>query len=156
MKNNSKTLLLVIAGIALLVLVVAIVVVVSSGRRSKQTPSSIPQSIVKPTTPATTSPVAATGAAGEVSEQMINITSQGFAPNQITVAKGTMVQFTNSDSRIHDVASAPHPTHTDLPQLRSGSLAPGESYSFTFSQVGTSGYHDHLTPSLRGTVTVTP
>ncbi|MEK6824273.1 MAG: hypothetical protein AABY02_00300, partial [Nanoarchaeota archaeon] len=33
-------------------------------------------------------------------------------------------------------------------------LAQGESYSFTFNEVGSWNYHDHLNPNLRGTVIV--
>ena len=46
----------------------------------------------------------------------------------ITVYPGTVVTFVNQDSVNHDIASNPHPTHTDCPEINQvGSLTPGQS-----------------------------
>ncbi|HEX5429923.1 MAG TPA: cupredoxin domain-containing protein [Patescibacteria group bacterium] len=85
----------------------------------------------------------------------IDITSSGFSPANITVKSGTVVVFKNTDSKQHWPASNPHPVHTDLPGFDAlHGLNQGETYQFTFSKVGTWGFHDHLNPSNGGTVTV--
>ena len=65
------------------------------------------------------------------------------------VKKGATVTFTGSNLW---VASAPHPTHTDLSGF--DAKAAMSSYSFTFSQVGTWGFHNHLRASDTGTIIV--
>ena len=93
----------------------------------------------------------------------VEITSSGFSPNPVEINGGDTIVFLNKDSSDHWVASAIHPTHTSYPE--SGGcigrkfdscrrLAAGENFTFTFNQVGSWNYHDHLNPSLTGTVVV--
>jgi len=89
-----------------------------------------------------------------VATKEVKISNFAFVPQAITIKAGDTVTWTNEDSVPHDVASNPHPTHTDLPGLRSGELQKGQSYNFTFTQAGTWGYHCHLHPSMAGTVVV--
>ena len=98
----------------------------------------------------TVSPTAAT-----TTNAVVNMSDTSFSPSTLTVAVGTTVTFTNNGQGNHWPASDPHPTHTGLAgfDAKQG-LATGESYSFTFTKAGTFGYHDHLNPSLRGTITV--
>ncbi|MEK7518418.1 MAG: hypothetical protein AAB424_02420 [Patescibacteria group bacterium] len=84
----------------------------------------------------------------------ITITSSGFSPSAFTVKAGAVVTWTNNSGVDIRVSSDPHPTHTDLPGLDSASLGSGDSYSFTFTKVGTWGYHDHFDPTVKGSVTV--
>ena len=99
----------------------------------------------------------------------ISITSSGFSPRTLTIQSGQPVNFLNKDSAAHWPASAAHPTHEVYPGssiTKCGSaeqteifdachdLAPGESWTFTFSEKGTWNYHDHLNPSLIGTIIV--
>jgi len=86
---------------------------------------------------------------------IVKISGFAFVPQTITINKGESVTWVNEDSTPHDVASNPHPTHTDLPGLRSGTLQNGQSYTFTFDKAGTWGYHCHIHPSMTGTVVVT-
>src|SRR5438309_9445095 len=60
------------------------------------------------------------------------ITIQGFAfsPATISVPVGTTVTWTNKDAVGHDVTGLNNP-------FASKTLAPGQSFSFTFNQVGT-------------------
>lgn len=78
-----------------------------------------------------------------------------FSPKDITVLVGTAVTFRN-DSLIQNiqVASDPHPAHTDHPEFDSGFLAPGESYTFVFWNVGEYAYHNHLLPGVGGAIHV--
>ena len=90
------------------------------------------------------------------SQAQIEITKDGFLPATITVTKGTRVTWTNKDSKVHRVASNPHPEHTGLPGLDSKDVIgiQGGTYSFTFDKPGEYTYHDHLNPTVNGTVVV--
>ena len=84
----------------------------------------------------------------------VTIKNFAFSPQTLTINKGDTVIWVNEDSAPHQIASNPHPTHTDLPGLVSGSLSTGQSYSFTFDKAGTFGYHCHIHPSMTGTIIV--
>ncbi len=93
----------------------------------------------------------------------IEIMSSKFSPDTLTIGVGETVTWINKDSVSHWPASAVHPTHAVYPEAGGcmGSkfdackaLSPGESFSFTFNQKGTWGYHDHLNPTLTGTIIV--
>jgi hypothetical protein len=67
--------------------------------------------------------------------------------------------FVNSDTRSHQMASDPHPAHTDCPPINAVStLSPGQSRSTAnLTPARTCGYHDHIDPtntSLQGTITI--
>ncbi len=88
----------------------------------------------------------------------IEITPTGFSPNTITIKAGSMVTFTNKDTAPHWPASAIHPTHCEYKgcgvfDAKKG-LAQGESYSMVFDLAGNWRYHDHLNPSMTGTIVV--
>ena len=94
---------------------------------------------------------------------VIEITSSGFSPSNLEISAGEKVTFINKDSKAVWPASNIHPTHTVYPETGGciGStfdackgLSQEESYSFTFNQAGTWNYHDHLRPSIGGTITV--
>lgn len=104
--------------------------------------------IVSPTTVATTS--------GEtMAKATVDYTDSGFTPKTITVKVGAAVTWTNKASNKMWVASAPHPTHTDLPGFDELSAADkGGTYSYTFTKVGNWKYHNHLSPQDTGVVTV--
>jgi len=104
----------------------------------------------------------ATPPSGQIQAQIglkasVSITAGGtFSPAVITVKKGTTVTWTNTGSAQVWIASNPHPTHTDYPGFDSkAAIGTGESYSFTFNKVGSWGYHNHLNPTVMGTVIVT-
>ena len=89
----------------------------------------------------------------------ITITSSGVSPRSVTIAAGGRVMFTNNDSRAHDMASNPHPSHTDCPALNQvGNLQPNQSRtSGNLTTVRTCGFHDHdrdTDTSLQGTVVI--
>lgn len=79
----------------------------------------------------------------------VNIQNFAFSPSTFTIKKGTKVTWTNHDSVAHTVTSDSGAT------LSSGSIAPGQSFSFTFNTVGTFPYHCAFHPSMTGSVTVT-
>ena len=96
--------------------------------------------------------------------KIIEIASTGFSPTTLTIKTGEKVTFVNKDSsRQHWPASAVHPTHVVYPESGGciGSkfdackgLALNEEWSFSFNEKGTWQYHDHLNPSLFGTIVV--
>ncbi|MEX1112358.1 MAG: cupredoxin domain-containing protein [Candidatus Andersenbacteria bacterium] len=88
-------------------------------------------------------------------EATIRISETGFSPTQLTVAAGTTVTFVNDGQALHWPASDLHPTHTALPGFDAKrGLPTGETYSYTFTEVGTWRFHDHLNPQETGTVVV--
>jgi len=103
-----------------------------------------------PTAPSSPPP---TGAA------TITLTSAGANPKNVDISVGQTVTFTNQDSVAHEMASDPHPIHTDCPPINLvGALAPGQSGTtgpLTVARV--CGYHDHGQPTntaLQGTITI--
>jgi plastocyanin len=89
----------------------------------------------------------------------ITIANNAVSPRNITVARGSQVNFVNSDSRTHQMFSNPHPEHTDCPEINDvGFLNPGQSRrTGNMNTVRTCGYHDHelsTVLSLQGTITI--
>ena len=79
-----------------------------------------------------------------------NVSIENFSFNQksLIMKKGDTVVWTNNDS-------APHTVTGGAGGPASGTLARGETYSFTFNNVGSFAYHCNFHPSMTGTVTVT-
>lgn len=95
-------------------------------------------------------------------EHVVEITSEGFSPNSLTIKAGDKVTFVNTDAAKHWPASAAHPTHCEYKGCNvfdsMKGLEQGESYSMVFDIAGTWRYHDHLNcctnPALFGSITV--
>jgi plastocyanin len=80
----------------------------------------------------------------------VEIKNMMFTPSQITVQKGAKVTWTNNDTTTHTVVD-------DLSNVggpASGDIAPGSTYSFTFTKTGSFQYHCKIHPSMRGTIVV--
>ena len=90
----------------------------------------------------------------------VTISGSGIVgPKELTVPPGSRVLFVNNHSRLHDMASDPHPEHDDCPALdQVGLLNPGQSReSGNLVTVRTCGYHDHDDPNnvnLRGSIII--
>ncbi len=97
----------------------------------------------------TTSPPQTTQATAEVS-----ITKDGFVPAALSVKKGTKIIWTNSDGATHQLQANPHPTGKSLPGLKSEILNNKQTYSYTANKAGSFGYHDHLSPTMNGSLDV--
>lgn len=95
-------------------------------------------------------------ASGESSgEVVVEMTANGFNPPASSIKAGTTVKFINKDTVPRWPASGMHPTHQVCPGFDSKkSIAPGESYSFTFTEAKNCPMHDHLNPATRGAITV--
>jgi plastocyanin len=83
------------------------------------------------------------GAGAEVSMEGI-----AFNPEEITVAVGDTVTWTNNDSADHDV------TGDDFSSGEPGGLAGGDTFEHTFEEAGTFDYVCTVHPGMEGTVTV--
>lgn len=79
----------------------------------------------------------------------VSINDLSFTPANIKVKKGTTVTWTNNDSTAHtisqDASGGPD----------SQNLEPGDTFNFTFNEVGTFGYHCNIHQEMHGTVEVT-
>lgn len=89
----------------------------------------------------------------------IVIQNNQVCPQTMTVARGSQVTMVNSDSRVHDMDSDPHPEHTDCVELNQiGFLNPGQSrQSGNLNTPRRCGFHDHGNPDnagLKGTITI--
>jgi len=96
--------------------------------------------------------VGSTGAVGTVGATIAIGTNSAVSPSQVTITPGQSVIFVNNDTRSHEMASDPLPTHTDCPSMGNvGLLQPGQSKtSFGFAAAGICGFHDHNNPDSAG------
>jgi plastocyanin len=98
------------------------------------------------------------GGTGGTVAATITITASGVSPKDVTVSAGSRVTFVNNDTRPHDIASDPHPAHTDCPAVNVGFLQAGQSGTTqNLNTVRTCGFHDHNQPdvtSLQGTIRI--
>ncbi|MEQ1759178.1 MAG: hypothetical protein ABL986_12720 [Vicinamibacterales bacterium] len=89
----------------------------------------------------------------------MTITASGVSPKTLTVSPGTRVLFINNDTAAHDMASDPHPEHTDCVEINQvGFLTPGQQrQTGNLNTVRSCGFHDHNQPSnqsLNGRITI--
>ena len=86
--------------------------------------------------------------AGARSKTMtVSIKGFAFNPPNATVAPGTTVTWVNDDQ-------APHTATANDGAFDSGTLQPGQSYSFVFDKPGTYAYICDLHPFMKGSVVV--
>ncbi|OGM95185.1 hypothetical protein A2524_03875 [Candidatus Wolfebacteria bacterium RIFOXYD12_FULL_48_21] len=105
--------------------------------------------------PAVVAPTTQPGTPSTKVQPIVRYTSTGFSPAPLAVSAGDTVVFRNESTAGMWVASAPHPVHTDYPGFDAmRPYAQGESYSFTFTRVGTWKYHNHLNPTHYGSIVV--
>jgi plastocyanin len=94
------------------------------------------------------------GASGH-GKLIIRMTNNGFEPQEITITEGDEVFFLNDDDVDRWPASNLHPTHGLYPEFDPlKGMKPGDSWSFVFDKSGVWRMHDHLIPSMTGTITV--
>lgn len=98
-----------------------------------------------------------------VEGEIVTYTDAGYSPSSLEIKAGDTVVFKNESSRAMWPASAMHPTHADYPTTGGclGSafdacqgVQPGDSWSFQLDIAGAWKYHDHLSPSHFGIITV--
>jgi plastocyanin len=88
----------------------------------------------------------ASGATGGT--QAVKIADFAFSPANLTVAKGTTVDFTNDDETSHTA------TAKGSGAFDTGTIKPGQSAEVTLDQTGTFAYYCAFHPFMKGTITV--
>ena len=112
-----------------------------------------PQPATAPSQDQATTPEAET--TEETTANQVTYNENGFSPSNLKIKQGTTVTFINQGSLPMWVASDPHPQHGDYSGFDAKrGYSKGQSYSFTFDQAGSWGYHNHLDESDSGTITV--
>lgn len=87
-------------------------------------------------------------------QAVIEITPTGFVPAALSVKAGTAIVWRNVDSAPHAVGGDPYPADTSVPGLKSRTILPSGSYMYRAQNSGVISYHDDLTPTHSGTITV--
>lgn len=108
---------------------------------SPSTPSPVPA----PATPAP-APGGATSAV-TIPRGAEVLGNRAFMPDDLDIAVGTTVTWTNTDSVAHTSTS-------NGSGWNSGTIAPGQGFSFTFQTAGTFAYHCAIHPGMVGSVVV--
>ena len=98
-----------------------------------------------PSGPSTNPP--ATGSPVSIVSGASTLTTTAYSPNPVTVAVGGSVTWTNNDNTAHTSTA-------NGGAWNSGTIAPGRSYTMTFSSAGTFTYRCTIHPGMTGTVTV--
>ena len=100
-----------------------------------------------PTTPTTGNNGGGSGTPVSIVSGASTKTNTAYAPTPVNISAGGSVTWTNSDSTTHTSTA-------DDNSWGSGSIAPGASYTRTFSSAGTFTYHCTIHPGMVGTVVV--
>jgi plastocyanin len=108
-----------------------------------------------------TTGTSATGAGGGTSVSIVSgsssLTDTAYQPNPIQVSVGTTVTWTNNDSQPHTVTSGsnvqPDGKFDSSPNFNP-LMAPGQTFSHTFTEAGEYPYYCALHPNMVGTVSV--
>ncbi len=83
-----------------------------------------------------------------VTPEEVVIEGFAFAPDELGVRVGTEVTFVNRETGVS------HTSTSDDDLWKSGTLNPGDTFSFTFETVGTFSYFCSIHPSMRAVITV--
>ncbi len=98
----------------------------------------------------------------------VTFANGSFSPSSVTIAAGGTVRFVNESNGQMWIASNPHPVHTGYDGTAEAQhcaqdyagpspfdqCSAGNNFSFTFTKVGSWGYHNHANPGIGGTVVV--
>jgi plastocyanin len=96
-----------------------------------------------------TTPTPGGGSPGPIGATVTIGANGAVSPVQVTIAVGQSVNFVNNDSRVHDMTSDPHPSHTDCPSANAvGLISPGQTKATNaYTTARTCGFHDHGNPN---------
>jgi plastocyanin len=112
---------------------------------SASTPTAAPTTA--PTAAPTSAPTPTPTTAPTSTGNSVTIANFAFSPTSLTVKVGTKVSWTNNDTVTHTVTA-------NKGAFNSGPLAPGSTFSFTFTKAGTYSYHCNIHPSMMVTIVV--
>ncbi len=141
----KKTLFVIII---LIILVGGYYIFFNTSSNSTPTPL-VPSPNIVSSTPPVSDLIPPTPVAPQSEKISINIKDFAFNPSTVNIKVGTQVTWTNNDSVSHTITS-------DVGTLlKSNTLSPGQSFSFTFTKTGTETYHCNIHKMMKGTITVT-
>lgn len=83
----------------------------------------------------------------DAASQQVKIDNFCFTPQQLTIAQGTTVVWTNDDD-------VPHTVVGTRKEFRSRALDTGDQFSFTFTKPGTYEYFCSVHPMMTGKIVV--
>lgn len=75
-------------------------------------------------------------------------------PNHVTALQCDSLEFINQDKSIKLIAFGPHEHHISYDGVSEKALAPGQSFSVKLVQTGSLSFHDHISDTAQGIVTV--
>jgi len=134
--------------LGLIVLIVLTAFLIGCGGYSSPSPSSpSPTPSPAPAPSPSPAPSGSTATTVTIPANARALGAGAFVPNPSTVAQGTVVTWSNTDSTTHDIVS-------DTGVWDSGRVAGGDSFRFTFATRGTYPYHCTIHPSMTGTIVV--
>lgn len=138
----------IIASILISIIILIGAIFFISTRQKTASPSS--QVTVTPT------PTSIVDIVKELKKNEVNIsfTDKGFVPQTVTIKSGMAIRWKNESGETASVNSDDHPANRKFPELNLGRFAKNESLTHTFSKPGTYTYHNHLTPTQKGTIIV--
>ena len=132
--------------------------IISNSQRTNQTFNTAPVNETRNETQVTASKI-----------YEVTYTDTGYSPSSLTIKLGDTVTFKNESSHQMWTASGMHPVHagysgtslqehcpdtanTSFDECKNDDI--GTSWSFTFTKVGTFGYHDHVKSNHFGKIVV--
>lgn len=93
------------------------------------------------------------GPSGKIFKMVLG--ENGYEPQNITIKKGDIIEFSTSLEKPSWPASDIHPTHGIYSEFDpQDAIMPGKTWKFKFDKLGTWRYHDHLAPYFTGKITV--
>jgi len=129
------------------IIIVAVVIVVGIGVYYIFSNSSY-QGVPSVSVPAAQSSTAPNTTVSAPSAVNVSIKNFSFNPSALTIKIGTKVTWVNNDNVSHTIIS----DSGNL--LNSETLSPGQSFSFTFVNPGSVGYHCKIHSTMKGTIII--
>ena len=114
--------------------------------------TSVSVSVSVSTTSTASSSSSSTGTPRPAQTWEVDLQNTAFAPASLTIQKGDTVRWTQRDTAQHTVTS----DAAAAEDFDSGTMAllVNSQFSHTFQEIGTSGYHCNVHPSMTGTIQV--
>lgn len=88
-----------------------------------------------------------TSTTSKVASVAVSLKNLAFYPSTSNIKIGTKVRWTNKDVVNHTIVS-------DSGTFNSGTLSPGQSFSFTFNKLGSVNYHCTIHPAMKGLIII--
>ena len=136
------------------VVVIILLIVGFVGAKAVRNVANEPPVVQTVTTPTENPSPAASASANITTAATFTLSSTAVTPASVTIKIGESVIWVNSSGSDVQIASLPHPAHTDYPPLNIGMVASSSQKSLTFPTAGTYKWHNHLNPAVHGTITV--